>query len=133
MHGPSDITAEEILRRMIRDRIGSTDPDDLRQAEDFRWYMDALSVVQQGIDTLDEVIRLAEDPGESVQLTPEEIAQVRGAMTRSTETKSAMEAPIVGAWKEGYKRAQEDGAAEREREQVLATVVDLTSRLRAGR
>jgi hypothetical protein len=43
-----------------------------------------------------------------------------------------MEASIVNAWKGGYERGREDAAAEREREQVLATVIDLTSRLRAG-
>ena len=133
MQGPSDITAEEILRRLVRDRIGSTDPEDIRQAEDFRRYMDALSVIQQGIDTLDEAIRMAEAPGEPLQLTPEEIAQLRGVMTRCAEAKSAMEALIVDAWKDGYKRGWEDAAAEREREQVLATVVDLASRMRPGR
>jgi hypothetical protein len=41
-----------------------------------------------------------------------------------------VEASIVGPWKEGYKRGWEDSAAERERDQMLATVIDLTSRLR---
>jgi hypothetical protein len=130
MPEPSDITAEGILRRMIRDRIGSTGPEDIKQAEEFRKFMDGLSAIQRVIDMLDETIRLAEDPGESEQLTPEQIAPLRELMTRCTELKSAMEALIVDSWKEGYKRGWEDGDAEREREQMLATVVDLTSRLR---
>jgi hypothetical protein len=130
MPEPSDIKAEEILRRMIRDRIGSTDPKDIRQAEDFRKFMDGLSAIQRGIDMLDETIRVAEDPGESEQLASEQIAQLRELMTRCTELKSAMEALIVDPWKDGYEHGWEDSAAEREREQVLATVVDLTARLR---
>jgi hypothetical protein len=68
--GPSDITAEEILRRLVRDRIGSADPEDIRLAGHFRTYMDALSAIQEGIDTLDEAIRLAGDPEQSPCSSP---------------------------------------------------------------
>jgi hypothetical protein len=108
---PSDITAEEILRCMIRDRIGSTNPKDIEEAEEFRKFMDGLSGIQLGIDTLDEAVRLAEDPGESEQLAPGQIAQLRELMTRCSELKSAMEAAVG----DPYKRGWEDGAAGRER------------------
>jgi hypothetical protein len=123
---PADITAEEILRGMIRDRIGSTDPKDVKLAGDFRKFMDGLSAIQRGINMLGEVIRRAEDPGDPEQLTAGQIAQLRELVAQCTELRSDMEASIVGP----YKRGWEDSAAEREREQVLATVIDLTSRLR---
>lgn len=130
MPDPADITAEEILRGMIRDRIGSADPAEIKLAENLRKFMDGLSAIQRGIDMLAEVIRRAEDPGESEHLADEQIAQLRELVAECTELRSAMEASIVGPWREGYERGWGDGAAQREREQVLAVVVDLTSRLR---
>jgi hypothetical protein len=125
---PADITAEEILRGMIRDRIGS--PKVIKLAEDLRKFMDGLSALERGIDMLGEAIRRAEDSGEPDRLADGQIAQLREIVTQCTELRSVMEASIVGAWKEGFERGWEDSAAERKREQVLATVIDLTSRMR---
>jgi hypothetical protein len=130
----SDISAEEILREMIRDRIGSADPEDIELAEDFRKYMDGLSAVQRTIDMLEEAIRLAGKPGEFEHLTTEGVAQVRELITQCMEMKSAMEALIVDPVKEGYERGYkhgwEEATAGQVRKQMLATVTDLTSRLR---
>jgi len=130
---PPDTTAEEILRSMIRDRIGSADPGDIRQAEEFRQLMDGLSAIQHAIDLLDEALRGADDPGQPGK-PPELIAQLRDLRTTCAELKATLEALIVDPWKEGYMRGYERGwadsaAGRAAREQALATVIDLTSRL----
>jgi hypothetical protein len=122
-----DITAEEILRGMICDRIGSTDPKDIKAAEEFRKLMDGLSRLQGSIDMLDEVIQRAEDPGEPDQIPSDLVAETRELITQCAAAKTSTEDSIVNAWKRGYELGREDSAAARE--QVLATVIDLTSRL----
>lgn len=127
MRDAPDITAEEVLRDMIRGRIGSTDPEDIKAAGVLRKFMDGLSRLQDSIDMLDEMIRRAEDPGEPDQIPPGLAAETRELITRCAEAKASKESLIVNAWKQGYDLGPEDSAAARE--QVLATVTDLTSRL----
>jgi hypothetical protein len=118
---PSDVTAEEILRGMIRARMGSTDPGDIAQAEHFRKYMAALSALQALIGTLGRLVRQAE--------TLDGAATWRGLETQFKELQAGMEAMIVTPWREGYEQGFEGESAEQDREQVLAKVIDLTSRL----
>lgn len=82
--------------------------------------MDRLSQIPYCIGALEEEIP---------RTAASRLAPLRELMAALRELRSAVESSITGSWQEGYKRGWEDSAAGREREQVLATVTDLASRL----
>lgn len=128
-----DVSAEEILRDMIRDRIGSEDAREIKLAGELREFLDTLCALGDAIEALEDGIRQAGDPGSpEPPLPPEQESLLRRLIADVADLKAAMEALITTSWKEGYRDGFADGWEDSagEREQVLATVTDLTSRLR---